>query len=1031
MMKNPVVNHLGAIRRASCLALALCLVAPVILHAAPTMRILIVHSYSQEYPWTRGQHEGFIQTLAADKHVEFLVSTEYLDTKRRAYDETYASELARHLRVKYANTKLAAIYLTDDNALLFVRDHLSRVFPGVPVFFSGVNDYGVQSSLDPALFTGVFERKEFAPNIEWLLRVDKDANDLLFIGDGSNTYRAIESALRSELIPYRLRVRFLADKRLDRILAQLNVLPGKYVFLTTLGGITDEKDQVLPLSEIMRSLARTGRIVISMEDAYIIEGVLGGYVTSGRKQGINAARLFLDYEHGKPVVDLPPNLKSPNAWIFDDRSLQQHGIDLPDDIRSQAIFYHPRRGVYEQFRSLIIGILIFLAVSLLSVVTLSSVYLSRKNRDLRLAQNNAEAANTLFHQLAEKTRTVHWEVNAEGLYTYVSDISEAVTGYRPEEIIGKKHFFDLHPEEGREAFKTEAFETFAHRGHFLDMENIVKTKDQRRIWVSTYRIPFLDSNGRLAGYRGSDTDITERKRAEEVLSEAEVRQRTILDNMPFLAWLKDTEGRYIMINQQYANSCGRTVDQVVGLTDFEIWPRELAEKYRADDAEIMSTRSGKGVEEQIAEVSGTIWVETYKAPIVNLRGEVTGTTGLARDITKRKQAEEEKRSLEERLIRAEKMEALGILAGGVAHDLNNVLGVTVGYSELLLDMEEKTSALRPQLEAIMKGGQRAAAIVQDLLTLARRGVLGRNVVNLNRIIDDLPKLPEFHGLSSYHPSVQIKSDLEPDLPNISGSSVHLGKTLFNLVSNGCEAMPNGGFLTIRTASQYLDKPIGGYDEVQKGDYAVLSVSDTGGGISEADLKRIFEPFYTKKVMGRSGTGLGLAVVWGTVKDHDGYINVQSEEGKGSTFTLYFPVTREKITAEHEPVLLSNYMGKGESILIVDDVEEQRYLATEMLTKLKYSVSSVASGEEAVVYLKSHPRDLLILDMIMDPGMDGLDTYKKVLEIFPKQKAIIVSGFSESDRVHYAQALGAGSYIKKPYFIEKLGLAVRKELERTS
>jgi CheY-like chemotaxis protein len=243
-------------------------------------------------------------------------------------------------------------------------------------------------------------------------------------------------------------------------------------------------------------------------------------------------------------------------------------------------------------------------------------------------------------------------------------------------------------------------------------------------------------------------------------------------------------------------------------------------------------------------------------------------------------------------------------------------------------------------------------------------------------------------------------------------------------------MPKGGILTIRTASEYLDKPIEGYDEVQKGDYVVLSVSDMGGGISEADLKRIFEPFYTKKFMGRSGTGLGLAVVWGTVKDHDGYINVQSEEGKGSTFTLYFPATREKITAEHDPVSLSQYVGKGESILIVDDVKEQRDLAAEMVTKLNYSVSSVASGEEAVMYLKGHPCDLLILDMIMDPGMDGLDTYKRVLEIFPKQKAIIVSGFSESDRVHAAQALGAGAYVKKPYFIEKLGLAVRNELDRT-
>jgi len=409
---------------------------------------------------------------------------------------------------------------------------------------------------------------------------------------------------------------------------------------------------------------------------------------------------------------------------------------------------------------------------------------------------------------------------------------------------------------------------------------------------------------------------------------------------------------------------------------------------------------------------------------------VTGTTGLARDITERKRAEEEKRNLEERLIRAEKMEALGVLAGGVAHDLNNVLGVIVGYSELLLHKEDPSSAIRPQIKAILKGGQRAGAIVQDLLTLARRGVLGRDVVNLNRIIDDLPKLPEFQGLSSYHPSVKIKHDLEADLPNIFGSSVHLGKTLFNLVSNGCEAMPNGGILTIRTVNQYLDKPVGGYDEVRKGEYVVLSVSDTGGGILKADLKRIFEPFYTKKVMGRSGTGLGLAVVWGTVKDHNGYINVQSEEGKGSTFSLYFPVTREEIAAEHEPVPLSQYMGKGESILIVDDVEEQRDLAAEMLTKLKYGISGVASGEEAVVYLKSHPCDLMVLDMIMDPGMDGLDTYQKVLEISPKQKAIIVSGFSESDRVHAAQALGAGAYVRKPYFIEKLGLAVRNELDRT-
>jgi CheY-like chemotaxis protein len=182
-------------------------------------------------------------------------------------------------------------------------------------------------------------------------------------------------------------------------------------------------------------------------------------------------------------------------------------------------------------------------------------------------------------------------------------------------------------------------------------------------------------------------------------------------------------------------------------------------------------------------------------------------------------------------------------------------------------------------------------------------------------------------------------------------------------------------------------------------------------------------------MGRSGTGLGLAVVWGTVKDHNGYINVESEEGKGSTFTLYFPVTREDMSTEAVAISMSEYMGKGESILVVDDVKEQRDLAEDVLRKLNYNAASVSSGEEAISYLKEHKIDLMVLDMIMDPGMDGLDTYRSVLEIHPQQKAIIVSGFSETDRVHAAQSLGAGAYVRKPYVMEKLGLAVKKELDR--
>ncbi|GAI78062.1 unnamed protein product, partial [marine sediment metagenome] len=317
------------------------------------------------------------------------------------------------------------------------------------------------------------------------------------------------------------------------------------------------------------------------------------------------------------------------------------------------------------------------------------------------------------------------------------------------------------------------------------------------------------------------------------------------------------------------------------------------------------------------------------------------------------------------------------------------------------------SPLRKPILTIQKSGERATAIVQDLLTLARRGVLVTEVVNFNQIISEYLKSPEYEKMRSYHTEVQIETDLKTDLLNISGSPVHLSKTIMTLVSNAAEAMPDGGGIFISTENRYIDRPVRGYDDVKEGDYVTLTVSDTGEGISSEDIERIFEPFYTKKKMGRSGTGLGLSVVWSTVKDHNGYIDVQSTEGKGATFTLYFPVTRKEVATDKSLVSIQDYMGKGESVLVIDDVEEQREIASRILNRFGYFVTSVSSGEEAVDYLKDNSADLLLLDMIMDPGIDGYDTYKRIIEFHPGQKAIIVSGFSETDRVNEAQRLGAG------------------------
>jgi signal transduction histidine kinase/ActR/RegA family two-component response regulator len=400
---------------------------------------------------------------------------------------------------------------------------------------------------------------------------------------------------------------------------------------------------------------------------------------------------------------------------------------------------------------------------------------------------------------------------------------------------------------------------------------------------------------------------------------------------------------------------------------------------------------------------------------------------LKHEIEVRERAEHERRRLETQLANSRKMEAIGTLAGGVAHDLNNILSGMVSYPDLILMDLPEESPLRTPILTIKKSGTKAAAIVQDLLTLARRGVVATEIINLNDVIQNYLESPEFERLREFHPNVRIENNLEKDLLNIMGSSVHLSKTVMNLVSNSAEAMANGGCIFITTESKYIDTPIRGYDTIKEGDYVVLTVSDTGEGIPSGDLERIFEPFFTKKKMGRSGTGLGMSVVWGTVKDHKGYVDIQSTKGKGTTFTLYFPVTRKEIS-KGEPLQIEDYMGNGESILVVDDIKDQREIASQILMKLGYSVTTVSSGEEAVDYMKDNSVDLLVLDMIMSPGIDGLETYKRILSFHQNQRAIIASGFSATDRVKEVQKIGAGAYIKKPYTLEKIGMAVKTELD---
>jgi len=654
-----------------------------------------------------------------------------------------------------------------------------------------------------------------------------------------------------------------------------------------------------------------------------------------------------------------------------------------------------------------------------------------------------EIAGHDLRQSEEKYRTIlesiedgYFEVDLAGNFTFFNDSICEILGYSRDELIGMNNRQYTDEDNARKLYQTfNKVYTSGQSAKEFDWQIIRKDGTNRHVDASVSLIK--DSEDHRIGFRGIVREITERKRMEGALRESEEKYRklyneskraeqvyhSLLQTSADAVIIYDMEGKVKYINPSFTKIFGWPMEELEGKR-IPFLPDSEKEATMAGIKEIVGI--GKAIQgfdtKRYTKDGRVIDVNISGSRYDDHEGKPAGMLVVLRDTSERKR-------LEAQLLQAQKMEAIGTLAGGVAHDLNNILSGIVSYPDLLLMQLPEDSPFKEPISTIQDSGNKAATIVQDLLTLARRGVATMEVVNLNDIISKYLKSPEYKKLLSFHPLVKVNTDLVEDLLNISGSPVHFTKTVMNLVSNAAEAMPDGGTILISTENRYIDSPIKGYDDIKEGDYITLKVSDYGIGISSKDRERIFEPFYTKKVMGRSGTGLGMAVVWGTVKDHQGYIDVQSTEGKGTTFILYFPATREKSATDQAAFRIEEYMSHGESILVVDDVEEQRKIASNILSELGYSVTSVSSGEKAVEYLQDNSADLLVLDMIMDPGIDGFETYKRIIQFHPDQKAIIASGFSETECVKEAQKLGAGQYVQKPYTLEKIGVAIKEELEK--
>ncbi len=646
------------------------------------------------------------------------------------------------------------------------------------------------------------------------------------------------------------------------------------------------------------------------------------------------------------------------------------------------------------------------------------------------AEQELRESEERFKSISESAKDVIIMVDPEGKISFWNAAAENTFNYTYKEAMGKNIHELIAPDRYRDKFRTE-FEgcraSGSNQAIGKTIEFIAKRRDGREFPIELSVSPLLlrDQWHAVAIIR----DITERQRVEEALRESEAKYRTLFDTAND-AILIMQDDMFIDCNVHTLEMFGCKWEQIIGETPYMFSP-----VYQSDG----TASKVKALEYIRAAMNGTPqsfeWLHCrldrtpFFAEINLSRMEFNDETfilSIVRDITERKKAEEQKRSYQEKLERAERMESLGILAGGIAHDLNNILGPLVGYPELMLMKLPDDSPLRKQVKRIGRAAQGAADVVQDLLTLARRGRYEMAPIDINDIVEAYLDSPSFMKLTEKHPDVKSRVILQKPIGYILGSFHHLLKVFMNLVINAFDAMPGGGELTIESKQQFAEKLLSGFEKIEKGDYIILSVRDTGMGIDPKDFAKIFEPYYSKKKMGTSGSGLGLSVVYGIVKDHKAYYDILSDIGKGTEFFLYFPVGENKI--EQNTTVVQEIEG-AETILVVDDMEEQREIASELLTSMNYQVATACNGREAVKYLSNHQVDIVMLDMIMENDFDGLDTYREIIKIHPGQKAIIASGFSSTDRVQEIMRLSGGEYIKKPYTREALGRAIRNTLDR--
>ena len=620
-------------------------------------------------------------------------------------------------------------------------------------------------------------------------------------------------------------------------------------------------------------------------------------------------------------------------------------------------------------------------------------------------------------------------------FTYLSAGCKPLTGYTPADLLADSAApFRLLVAGEDLSRASEMIRRAAESKEGYSIQYRLQTKGGVEKLLSEKGSPAFDDTGKLTGYNGFISDITEFRQREkkngridsDALQAERDMLRTIVDALPDFIFVKDSRGHYVLSNAAHTRSLGvNSSEDVDNRTSFDFFDRERAEKFTADDHHVISTGEAIINREEAREgrESGRGWARTTKIPLRNPQGEITGVVCISRDISERKHLEEE-------LRQAQKMEAIGRLAGGVAHDFNNILTSITGFSEILLGNPILDEAAHKDVEEIYSAAIRAAALTQQLLTFSRKQIVQPSLVNLNEVVGGLDRmLQRIIGAN-----VTFSQRLEAASPGVEIDPSQMEQVITNIVVNAIDAMPAGGKLTIATSNATLDQlQVQGHAAIVPGAYVRLTITDTGEGIAPEVKDRIFEPFFTTKPVGR-GTGLGLSTSYGIVRQNGGHINVESELGSGTTVNIYLPAKAApqpgRTQISPAPSADVRLPGGTETVLLVEDDSSVRKLTASMLSKLGYSILEASDGACAMDVIRecdTRKIDLLLTDIVM-PQIGGKRLADSLGLLSPGTKVLFTSGHNEEEMLLQGIAAREISFLPKPYSPATLATKVREVLD---